>query len=1282
MLRIDHDRLTRRVRGLERAHRQGRSITQALDDVERALAKARRTARQRMSVSPELRWPPELPIVEARHAIADAMRDHPVIVVCGETGSGKTTQLPKIALDIGRGVAGRIGHTQPRRIAARGVARRIQQELGEHGASLVGWQVRFDDRTRDTTRIKLMTDGILLAETRGDPDLLQYDTIILDEAHERSLTIDFLLGYLHQLLPRRPELRVVITSATIDPERFSRHFDDAPIIEVSGRVYPVAMRYRPRDRDGAEDVEPLDDAVEGAIRELMSEGPGDILVFLATTREIQDLARRLRERDLGEVEILPLFARLPNADQDLIFKPSARRRIVLSTNVAETSLTVPGIRFVIDAGTARVGRYSERLRVQRLPVEPISQASARQRAGRCGRVADGIAIRLYSERDHDRRAAFTAPELQRTNLAGVILQMKMLGLGDIDAFPFVDPPRARYVREGYLTLFELGAVDDEGRLTEIGDALGRLPIDPRLGRMLLEAARSGCLDAMRTIVAALSVSDPRVRPHDAKQDADQAHARFAHPASDFLSFVRLHDAWRTQRSERSKRGLRTWSRHHHLRFSRMHEWDDLIHQLRDLDRALLPKQSNAGTPARSDKRDSDTVHRALLPGLITHVAMRGRGHAYRGTQDTTMHLWPGSALFNTKPKWIVCAERIETSRLYARIVAPIQRAWIEPLAAHMVQRRYADAHWHQPKSRVDAFETVTLQGLEIVRRRRVAYGPIHPIRAREIFIRHALVAGQYRSKAAFHRHNAGIRADARSWAARLRMRDVELDRDDLFAFFDMRIPRDVTDGSSFERWRRHAEAEDASVLRLNLDDLVPELAGRRHTSEYPDTWHADGVRFALHYRLAPEQDDDGISVHVPHHQLDTLRQDRLDWLVPGWLPLRIEAMLRTLPKARRRELMPIPERADALARELSFGEGSLTMAVVHALGSTIHPRLRASEFDRAALPPHLSLRVVVLDDNDRPLASGRNLDALRRRVGKARAQAIDAAQVVRATTWAFGALEPRTTVRHGGFATVATPALVDRGDHVELRPIDDAHRASAAHRRGVRRLLLLAAGDRVRRAIESRKDWRTLEKRHRTRGSDRQLLREMAARVVDRAAGLHTDVPRDEASFERASRDLSRNLSEALSDTFALAHAIFERYADLAKKLMLHPPPGWAAPIDAMIEQLACLIPDGFMIETPDDRLRRMPRYLDGIDVRLQRLGFGELAKDREREARVSPHWRRVRELSASIDRDSERGAQLDAIRWMLEDMRLAVFAQELAGKGAFSPRDLEDAWDHWDAMA
>src|SRR4051794_31930823 len=922
-----------------------------------AEAAAARVARRRGAV-PAISYPPELPVSARRDDLLAAIRDSQVVVVAGETGSGKTTQLPKLCLEAGRGVRGAIAHTQPRRLAARTVAERIADELGVSLGEAVGYAVRFSDRSSEETLVRLLTDGLLLAEIQRDRALRRYDTIIIDEAHERSLNIDFLLGYLKALLPRRPDLKLLITSATIDPEQFSRHFDDAPIVEVSGRTYPVEVRYRPPDDLEHEEL----DAIGDAVTELVREGGGDILVFLSGEREIRDTAEVLRGRLRDAVEVLPLYARLSAAEQQRVFKPHGGRRVVLATNVAETSLTVPGIHYVVDPGTARISRYSARLKVQRLPIEPISQASADQRMGRCGRTADGICIRLYDEEDFEARPRFTEPEIQRTSLASVILQMAAANLGDVEDFPFLDPPDRRQVRDGIALLEELGALR-AGKLTKLGRRLADLPIDPRMGRMVLEADKLGCATEVIVVAAALSIQDVRERPQDKQAQADQSHARFADEDSDFIAYLDLWSYLRELRRELSSNQFRKRCLAEYLHHLRIREWQDLVEQLRQAAKGI-------GVTFNRTAAEPRDIHVAVLSGLLSHIGLRD-GREYVGARGARFAIFPGSSLARKNPDWVMAAELVETSRLWGRTVARLDPQWIEPLAGHLLRRTYSEPRWSGSRGSVVATERVTLFGLPIVTERTVQYGRIDPELSRELFIRRALIEGDWKSRHEFLAENRRLVAEVEALEDRARRRDILVDDATLFAFYDERIPSDVVSAAHFDRWWRDARRADPARLTFTRDLLM--RGAPDNPRDWPETWKQGELTLELSYRFEPGAEDDGVTVHVPLPVLGQLRPDRFEWLVPGLRGELVTTLIRSLPKERRRPLVPVPETAAAVLAALRPRRRPLLDDMSAQIERVRGVRVPASAFDLSRLPPHLRVAFQVEDEERGVLARGKDL---------------------------------------------------------------------------------------------------------------------------------------------------------------------------------------------------------------------------------------------------------------------------------------------------------------------
>ncbi|MDI5940964.1 ATP-dependent RNA helicase HrpA, partial [Micromonospora sp. DH15] len=983
--------------------------------------------------------------------------------VAGETGSGKTTQLPKICLELGRGVHGLIGHTQPRRLAARTVADRIAEELGTELGDVVGYKVRFTDQVSDRSLVKLMTDGILLAELQTDRMLRQYDTLIIDEAHERSLNIDFILGYLRQLLPRRPDLKVVITSATIETDRFARHFADAegrpaPVVEVSGRTYPVEVRYRPlvevseSEDDSGDDEENVRDQIQAigdAVEELAAEGPGDVLVFLSGEREIRDTADALgklvqSKRSLLGTEILPLYARLSAAEQHRVFAPHTARRVVLATNVAETSLTVPGIKYVVDPGTARISRYSSRLKVQRLPIEPVSQASANQRKGRCGRTSDGICIRLYDESDFDSRPEFTDPEILRTNLASVILQMTSIGLGDVAAFPFIDPPDRRNIADGVNLLHELGALDPTEtdpakRLTPLGRRLAQLPVDPRLARMVIEGERNGCATEVVVIAAALSIQDPRERPAEKQAQADQAHARFADSESDFVAYLNLWRHLREQQRELSSSAFRRMCRAEYLNYLRVREWQDIVSQVRQVLRTAEKGDGRRGAGADlPEEIDTPKVHQSLLPGLLSHIGLKDpQKHEYLGARGAKFALFPGSALFKKAPRWVMAAELVETSRLWGRVAGRVEPEWVEPLAQHLVKRSYSEPHWEKKQAAVLAYEKVTLYGVPLVTARKVNFGRIDPALSRELFIRHALVEGDWSTHHQFWRDNQKLLTEIEELENRARRRDILVDDETIFAFYDERIPADVVSGRHFDAWWKKERRERADLLTFTRELLVNAGRGGLDEADYPDEWRADGVTLPLTYTFDPGTPTDGVTVDIPLPLLNQVPAESFDWQVPGLREELVIALIRSLPKAVRRNFVPVPDYARAALAAITPGQEPLLDALTRQLRRMTGVTVPRDAWEPGKLPAHLRVSFRVLDEENKPVAEGKDLPALQRQLRQEVRQVVAAAapDVARTglTQWDFGTL-PRTIEQvRAGYAVTAYPALVDEGSTVGVK---------------------------------------------------------------------------------------------------------------------------------------------------------------------------------------------------------------------------------------------------------
>ena len=1202
-----------------------------------------------------IRFDPALPINARRDEIRDAIERHPVVIVCGETGSGKTTQLPKIALDMGRESAGRIGHTQPRRIAARSVAARIAEELGTGLGELVGYKVRFHDQVGARSVVKLMTDGILLAETQGDRRLSEYGTLIIDEAHERSLNIDFLLGYLKRLLEKRIDLKVVITSATIDAERFSRHFGGAPVVEVSGRLYPVEVRYRPVGGD-AEDTtrEEEEQALADAVEELCREGDGDVLVFLPGEREIRDAAETLRKKGPKGIELLPLYSRLSAAEQDRVFKPAGERRVVLATNVAETSLTVPRVRFVVDTGDARVKRYSYRNKVEMLRVEPISQAAARQRAGRCGRVANGVCIRLYSEQDHERRPAYTDPELLRSSLASVILRAKSLGLGEVETFPFLDPPSPRAIADGYALLGELNAVDEEKNLTGIGRELARLPLDPRVARMLVAAREEGCLAEVRVIAAALSVQDPRERPLEKAAAADERHARFADERSDFLAYLKL---WRLQEES----GLRRLCRENFLSYPRMREWRDVEAQLaKALEELDWPKSSS--NPEKPE--GTRAIHRALLAGLLGNVGMRLEAEgAYTGARGIKFWIHPGSG--TKKPgRWVMAGELVETTRLFARTVAGIDPKWLEDVGAHLIRRERDDPHWEKSRGEVVALERGTLYGLPVYAHRRVPYGPIDAAGARAIFIRSALVEGDYDSRAPFFLHNRRLVSEIERLEHKSRRPDILVDEALIEAFYDERIPETVCSGAQLDRWRRDAERAEPRLLHLSREDLLRHEAAGVTTGNFPPALELGASRFPLEYHFEPGSARDGVTMTVPVASLNQVPAGRCEWLVPGLLREKVRALLKAIPQRLRHKLGPLDAFAEAFAAQVAPSDTPLAAALARYIRAGKGIDVPLDAFRPDSVPAHLTMNFRVLEEGGRQLGIGRDLSALKRELSpETEAVLQEGLEGEKHGGWTMGDLPELMEIERDGRTLLGYPALVDAGDGVTLQVFDSPERAREQHRAGVLRLLAIAFRDRI----------RDLE-----RGFAKDLVlaplkEDIVAAALERTF-LAASLPATAADFARRVAEGRSRFTLIAQEIARTAAGIMAERSALEKKLAVAAK-GFPKAAEEVREQVGRLLAPGWLARTPWERLQHLPRYLKAASLRLDKLR-ADPARDARLAAELAALKQPYRREWAARSREGVPPGALEQFGWLLEELRVSLFAQELKTPVPVSAKRLAKLWD------
>jgi len=1244
-----------------------------------------------------VKYPQGLPVSEQAQKIGDLIESSQVVVVAGETGSGKTTQIPKICLERGYGSRARIGHTQPRRIAARTVASRIADELEQSLGETIGYQVRFTDHSTDNTRVKLMTDGILLAEIQQDPLLRQYEVLIIDEAHERSLNIDFLLGFLRQLLPKRPDLKVIITSATIDVERFSSHFGDAPIIEVSGRTYPVETVYQPLMRESSDEADlsmnqGVIDAVESIFNwekkgETHAKG-GDILVFLAGEREIRELHKDLKKQQWSSTEILPLYARLSIAEQNKVFSQGRGRRIVLATNVAETSLTVPGIHYVIDPGTARISRYSYRTKIQRLPIEPISQASANQRAGRCGRIAPGICIRLYGEEDFQTRPEFTEPEILRTNLAAVILQMLRLKLGDIKQFPFVEPPDNRMVNDGFKLLEELQAVDKQGKVQNIGYDLGRLQVDPKLGRMLVEANRLNCLAEVLIVVSALAIQDPRERPADKQAQADQAHAPFKDRASDFASFIRLWSVYEANREEMSQSQLRKWAKRNFLSFVRLREWRELHFQLVTSCKQLGWKvpaykltQFDSAEVATLSSDNYEKVHKAILSGLLGNLGQFQEQREYLGARGKRFEIFPGSGAKRSKPKWLVAGSLIETSKLFAHQIAVIQPEWVELLAQHLIKRNYSEPHWEQRAGRVAAYERVTLYGLPIVEKRKVHYGPIDETVSREIFIRECLVAQLYKGKGKFQNQNKALIASIEGQESKIRRRDILVDEDRMFEFFSARIPSGIHNLKSFEHWRKGAEMESPKLLEMTRDDLVMRDVSLGE-DQFPNQISVSGLILPLSYSFEPGKEYDGVTLKVPLSVLNQLDEQPLHWLVPGMLREKVIALVKGLPKAMRKQLVPVPDAVDRLLANIGDRDqdlfAALSKQVLREYGLKIDP----ITWQQIELENYYQMIIAITDERGKIIARDRNLAPLKEKLGSKIREAIadmsdSSLEQEGLTSWSFGKLKQTHRIKRSGLQVEAFPALIDNHESIDLKLLDNAKEAHFENERGVSRIVLLSMSDRLKslskRLLADNKsklqhadfvkrddliDDIFLAAMHHTIGERTIDTREALEQFINQHFGLfHDNVV---------------SLGALVANIIQARHRVMSRIRK-AKNFT------WTFAVSDIQKQVNALVFKGFVYYTPIEYLQQFERYFDGIDQRLDKLQGGV---DRDRRAIAD-----VEEALAPLtDKFGEppftKALVLNSdyieYRWLIEELRISLFSQPMKTTQPVSVKRLRK---HWQAL-
>ncbi|WP_339672832.1 ATP-dependent RNA helicase HrpA [Dasania marina] len=1270
----DQHSLRRKLRSAQQRAKQNQPVGRLVDELVARIETSLLAYQQKSAALPKIIFPEDLPIADKREPIAEAIRDNQVVIIAGETGSGKTTQLPKICLELGRGVKGLIGHTQPRRLAARTVAQRIADELQTPLGEGVGYQVRFTDNTSDGSYIKLMTDGILLAEIQRDRYLSQYDTLIIDEAHERSLNIDFLLGYLKQLLPKRPDLKLIITSATIDLESFSKHFGDAPVIEVSGRTYPVETRYRPLDDLSEEGG--LAPGIAAALEELFtSDGRqgGDVLVFLSGEGDIREVSRYLRDQHQGNqrlwqnVEVLPLYARLSNAEQNKIFQIDKRRgrRVVLATNVAETSLTVPGIRYVIDPGFARISRYSYRTKIQRLPIEAISQASANQRKGRCGRVAEGICIRLYSEEDFNGRPEFTDPEIKRTNLASVILQMLSMRIGEVQNFPFVDPPDSRMINDGFALLEELGAVNKQ-QLTATGVLLAKFPLDPRLSRMLIAANEQGCVQEMLIICSALSVQDPRERPADKRQASDEKHRRFWHEDSDFLSYVNLWNHYEEQRQELSQGQLRKYCLRNYLSFMKMREWRDIHHQLKIVAKELGYKQNQ-------EPASFEAVHRSLLAGLLSHVANLDVDKVYLGARNRKLHIFPGSGLFKKSPKWIAAAEIAETTQVYARCCARIQPEWLLGINDALFKHRYSEPHWQQRSGRVMAFETLSLYGLIIKDKIKVHYGPIDSEVAREIFIRAALVEGCYKSKAKFYLHNQKLLHEITELEAKSRRRDILIDDEQLYQFYHERLPPHITTSRQFEHWYKTAQQQDPQCLFLSKGLLMQHSATEVTEAQFPTVFHYGDMRFALSYVFEPGQAADGVTVTVPLALLNRISKEPFEWLVPGMLREKCITLVKMLPKQIRKQFVPVPDYVDKALVRITNKQQGILAGLADGLYRSAGVEIDVNQWHIGELDNFYRMNFKVVDADGKLLAQSRDLDQLLEDFkGKVSAsvqqQSQPEFQQLDIKRWDFGELPAQYQFKQAGVTITSYPALVDKGDSVAVELMDYPQEAKQHTQQGLVRLLMLQLPQQLKYLRKELLSSNQISLQLAGLSEQRKLwLEDLLLAVFTRVFLADAELPNSEQAFNACLQQHQSSLVAEALEAEKLLLAIADGYTKLRKAIKKANQLSWATAVADINQQINLLFAKGFIADTPWQHLQQYPRYLAAIEQRIDKLRGG-LPRDRQLMVVLN-------ELNQPLIKvwqgNQPAHPELLNYRWLLEEYRVSLFAQTLGTQQPVSEKRL-----------
>ena len=1240
--------------------------------LEKLISNSTQLAKTRAETKPTPSFPLSLPVNERHDDICTAIENNQVIILCGETGSGKTTQLPKLCLKMGRGIFGMIGHTQPRRIAARSVAARIADELNTELGTSVGYKIRFADKLNKNSHVKVMTDGILLAEIQNDPFLQNYDTLIIDEAHERSLNIDFILGYLKQLLPKRPDLKIIITSATIDPERFAKHFENAPIIEVSGRTYPVEVRYRPLNSDEtsseqAESQKDQQQAILNAVDELSHEGLGDVLIFLSGERQIRETSNFLRKQMDNKTEVIPLYSRLSNAEQQKVFKSSPHRRIVLATNVAETSLTIPGIQYVIDTGFARISRYSYRTKVQRLPIERVSQASANQRKGRCGRTSDGICIRLYSEDDFNNRSVFTDAEILRTNLASVILQMHNIRLGDIEKFPFIDRPDSRLIKDGYQLLDELQAMSKQ-RITPIGKILSRFPVDPRYARMIVAANEFSSLNEVLIIISALSIADPRERPMDKQQQADQAHSQFKDEKSDFIAYLNLWNFYEEQRQELSQNKLRKLCKKYFLSYTRMLEWRDIHSQLIKQCRDIKYK-------VNTTVAGYDAIHQALLSGLLSHSGLKNEDGEYQGARNNIFAIFPGSNLRKKRPLWIMAAEMLETQRHYGLTVAQIDPLWLEKQASHLIKKSYFEAHWEKRPAQIAAYEKSTLYGLVINPRKKINYGPIDPEFSRELYIRGAFVNREYSSHAAFFKHNEKLFTDIEKLEHQSRRQDVLVDDEVVYQFYNDCIPTGIYNSKKFDSWRKEVEKNKPEFLYLSRDYLMQHSAGDITEEQYPKQLLVNNSPLPLSYHFDPASEDDGVTLTVPVTLLNTLEPIQFEWLIPALLREKVAQLIKTLPKNLRKNFVPVPQFADACIEAINDRSLPLIMAISQQLTQISGVRIPEDAWQINSLDPHFFMRFDVRDQHNKILAQGRNLTEIQRSLSQEVSKQFSNninwdIEQKGLTQWNFNELPDEINKTVNGITVKGYPALQDDDDSVSIVVVDRPTLANEIHHDGLKRLYLLSVKQQVKYLTKNLANIQKICMGYATVGSCNDLKSAIVDASIEKSFFNSTDTVRSHKKFEEALQEGNNELVNNANEICDTLSQTFDSFNQIRKQLKKNTKPNWLASINDIQSQLNNLIYEDFIYFTPIENLKSYPRYLQAIQQRLDKL---QQAADRDRQHtnQLGLYWDRFIELNDEY----YENPVFSLYRWMLEEYRVSLFAQGLKTQIPVSEKRIEKQW-------